>query len=106
MVTGARFCDAVIGQSLETACRQVTGWRRRDGVPSRDFERRTPKNLHYFAGRHGLTGLTDLGVRGARQAHRKQRTLGPPASRFDFRPIISACSRMAVSVARPLSVSV
>src|SRR5215471_10342212 len=51
MVAGARFCHAVIGRALETAHRQVADWRRRDGVPSRDFERRTPKNLDYFAGR-------------------------------------------------------
>src|SRR5262249_23637928 len=50
MVAGARFCDAVIGQSLETAHRQVAAWGRRDGVPSRDFERRAPKNLGYFGG--------------------------------------------------------
>src|SRR5262249_43702375 len=45
MVAGARFCDAVIGRPLETAHRQVTAWGRRDGVPSRDFERRASKNL-------------------------------------------------------------
>ena len=45
MVAGARFCDAVIGRPLETAHRQVAAWGRRDGVPSRDFERRAPKNL-------------------------------------------------------------
>ena len=37
-------------RGLETAHRQVADWRRRDGVPSRDFERRTPKNLDHFAG--------------------------------------------------------
>src|SRR5262249_62015887 len=45
MVAGARFCDAVIGRRLETAHRQVAAWGRRDGVPSRVFERRAPKNL-------------------------------------------------------------
>src|SRR5262249_7009445 len=75
MVAGARFCDAAIGQSLETAHRQVAGWRRRDGVPSRDFKRRTPKNLDYFAGRPLLAGLTDLGIRAARQTHSEYRAL-------------------------------
>src|ERR1700737_3770146 len=44
MVAGARFCDVVIGRPLETAHRQVAAWGRRDGVPSRVFERCAPKN--------------------------------------------------------------
>src|SRR5215471_15149894 len=76
MVAGTRFCGAVIGQSLETTHRQVAGWRRRDGVPSRDFERRTPKNLDYFAGRpRSGWANRDLGVRAARQPYREHRAL-------------------------------
>src|SRR4029453_7667040 len=53
MVASAWFCDAVIGRPLETAHRQVAAWRRRDGVPSRDFERCAPKNLDYFGAGRG-----------------------------------------------------
>src|SRR5262245_60123135 len=75
MVVGTRFCDAVIGRPFETAHRQTAGWRRRDGIPSPDFERRTPKSLDHFAAGHGLAGLTELGVWAARQAHREHRSL-------------------------------
>src|SRR5262249_23519425 len=61
MVAGARFCDAVIGRPLETAHRQVTAWGRRDGVSSRDFERRAPKNLETTLGASHVYGLSALG---------------------------------------------
>src|SRR5262245_14751439 len=48
MVAGARFCDAVAGRPFEAAHRQVTTWRRRDGVPSHDFECRASENLDCF----------------------------------------------------------
>jgi hypothetical protein len=48
MIAGARFCDAVVGRPIETAHRQVAVWCRRDGVPSRNFERRATKILGYF----------------------------------------------------------
>jgi hypothetical protein len=82
MVAGARFCDAVIGRPLETAHRKVAVWRRRDGVPSRDFERRAPKNLDYFGGRPRI-------ARGARPHPKSKRPLpslaGDHARRLAYR---------------------
>src|SRR5215472_15341975 len=71
MVVGTRFCDVVIGRPLETAHRQAAGWRRRDGVPSRDFERRAPKNLETTL---GASRAIASGFRDSNQQHSADET--------------------------------
>src|SRR5262249_20166369 len=72
MVAGARFCDAVIGRPLEPAHRQFTAWGRRDGVPSRDFERRASKNLETNL---GASRAIASGFRDFNQQHKAARPL-------------------------------